>query len=210
VTDGDPAGSGLKKNWTPTPEAFHQLLSWLDEGVDSGGAAYVEMRRRLVAYFARKACLTPDELADETLNRAARRLHEEGTIADAPAARYCYILARFVFLESLRHPEHRPPARSSLDFPAPSLTASSRDKQLDCLDRCLAQIPDADRELILEYYRGDQRQKIDHRRALAARLGMSPNALSIRACRIRARLETCVSACSAEDEMFSVPLSHQE
>ena len=25
------------------------------------------MRRRLVAYFARKACLTPDELADETL-----------------------------------------------------------------------------------------------------------------------------------------------
>jgi hypothetical protein len=35
---------------------------------------------------------------------------------------------------------------------------------------------------------------------------MTANALSIRACRIRARLEICVSARSEADEMFSVPL----
>jgi hypothetical protein len=78
VTNGEPAGSGLKKDWSPTPEAFHRLLTWLDEGADSGGATYVEMRRRLVGYFVRRGCLSPEDLADETLNRAARRLHEEG------------------------------------------------------------------------------------------------------------------------------------
>jgi hypothetical protein len=35
VTIGDPARSGLKKDWTPTTEAFHRFLAWLDEGVES-------------------------------------------------------------------------------------------------------------------------------------------------------------------------------
>jgi hypothetical protein len=71
-----------------TPGAFRQFLNWLDQGVDSSGEKYLEMRRRLVGYFDRKNCLTPDELADETLNRVARRLEEEGAITDTPPARY--------------------------------------------------------------------------------------------------------------------------
>ena len=67
----------LKKDWSLTPGAFHRLLTWLDEGADSEGQKYLEMRRRLVAYFDRKNCPAPDELADETLNRVARRLEEE-------------------------------------------------------------------------------------------------------------------------------------
>jgi hypothetical protein len=47
--------------------------------------------------------------------------------------------------------------------------------------------------------------KIALRRKLAARLGVTMNALSIRACRIRDRLEACVRACSggSEREVFS-------
>ena len=60
------------------------------------------MRQRLVFYFDRKNCSTPDELADETLNRVARRLQEEGTIESETPAKYCYIVARFVFMEYLR------------------------------------------------------------------------------------------------------------
>ena len=60
------------------------------------------MRRRLVWYFAHKKCLAADELADETLNRVSRRLEEEGAIVDTAPARYCYIVAKFVFLEYLR------------------------------------------------------------------------------------------------------------
>ncbi|MCA1849645.1 MAG: hypothetical protein LC672_00990, partial [Acidobacteria bacterium] len=64
--------AGQKRDWTLTPRAFHQLLNWLDEGAGSEGRKYLEMRRRLVAYFDRKNCPAPDELADETLNRVAR------------------------------------------------------------------------------------------------------------------------------------------
>src|SRR5256885_3449554 len=90
-----------------SPTAFRQFLSWLDQGDDSGGERYVEMRRRLVGYFARKRCASPDELADETLTRVAKRLEEQGTITDVAPARYCYIVARFVFLEYLRSAAHR-------------------------------------------------------------------------------------------------------
>ena len=69
----------MKKDWAQTASAFHRFLTWLDEGVDSHGEKYLEMRRRLVSYFSRKRCLSPDELADETLTRVARRLKEEGT-----------------------------------------------------------------------------------------------------------------------------------
>src|ERR1700716_3386276 len=69
-----------KKSWTLTPHAFEGLLNWLDEGANSEGEKYLEMRRRLIAYFDRKNCSPPDELTDETLNRVARRLEEEGHI----------------------------------------------------------------------------------------------------------------------------------
>lgn len=116
------------------------------------------MRRRLVGYFARKRCLSPDDLSDETLNRVARRLEEEGTISDASPPRYCYIVAKFVFLEYLRRGEHR---RESLDrLKGPSQSMSPRggamddeERRLECLERCLRQLGTVDRELILEYDR---------------------------------------------------------
>ena len=92
----------LKKYWTPSERSFRALLAWLDGGVDSGGENYLEMRRRLSEYFERRQCECPDDLADETLNRVARRLEEVGEEADGPPARYCYVVAKFVFLESIR------------------------------------------------------------------------------------------------------------
>ena len=189
----------LKKDWIPTRGAFRQFLGWLDEGIDSGGEKYVEMRRRLAAYFDFRNCLSPDELADETLNRVARRLEEEGTISDTPPARYCYIVAKFVFLEYIRRTKR---GNVTLDERSAVLTSQAagpadphdaiRRRQLDRLESCLQELPTRDRELILEYYRGEQRAKIERRRELAARLGLTMNAVSIRACRIRDKLETCL------------------
>jgi hypothetical protein len=48
------------------------------------------------------------------------------------------------------------------------------------------------RKLILEYYQGEQRAKIENRRRLAGRLGLTPNALTIQACRLRTKLEECM------------------
>jgi hypothetical protein len=59
----------LKKDWILNQNAFQQFLQWLDGHTDSKGENYLEIRRRLVLYFDHKNCASPDELADETLNR---------------------------------------------------------------------------------------------------------------------------------------------
>jgi len=73
--------------------------------------------------------------------------------------------------------------------------ASAHERRLDCLDRCLLTLKPDQRELVVDYYRDAQRQRIDRRRDLAAKLGITMNALGIRACRIRGTLETCVATC---------------
>ena len=198
-----------KKDWALNREALRQFLSWLDEGAESKGERYLEMRRRLVRYFDYRNCPSPDDLADETLNRVARKLEEKGEIVGASPAHYCYIVARLVFLESTRSRElHAPslddPERSgsvtasSAEHSEPVMDTAAKEKLFTCLERCLSNIRIQDRELILEYYRGEQREKIERRSRMAARLGLTVNALCIRACRIRTKLEACVKACSEE------------
>jgi DNA-directed RNA polymerase specialized sigma24 family protein len=191
-----------KQDWTPTEQAFRRFLEWLDEGQDSSGARYLEMRKRLVRYFDQKQCISADDLADETLNRVTRRLDEEGTITDASPAHYCYIVAKFVFLEHLRLVRPESSGEDS-DFDSAAMTLGSNppdetaQMRLDCLDHCLQKLVAADRALILQYYRGEQgAEKIQRRRELADSLELSLNALSIRACRIRDRLEDCVTKCA--------------
>jgi DNA-directed RNA polymerase specialized sigma24 family protein len=199
----------LKKDWTPNPETFRQFLSWLDEGVDSNGERYLEMRRRLARYFDRRNCSSPDDLADETLNRVARKLEEKGEIVGASPAHYCYIVAKFVFLEFGRRSEQNQTSLdaaqssgrviASLAVPFhPRVDAMAKEKLFDCLERCLSKMQPENRELILDYYRGEQRAKIERRSELATRLGLTMNALSIRACRIRSKLETCVRTCAKQ------------
>jgi DNA-directed RNA polymerase specialized sigma24 family protein len=191
-----------KKDWELTQSAFHRLLNWFDEGTDSGGQKYLEMRYRLTRYFDRKNCMSPDELADETLNRVARRLMEEGSITDTTPAKYCYTLAKYVFLEYLREQGRENmrvgelfAAGRSIDSRAISAEEREKERRLDCLERCTQKLDADTRELIFQYYSGEQRAKIENRRSLASRLGISMNALSIRACRIREKLESCVREC---------------
>src|SRR5208283_570453 len=163
----------LNQDGLPTEPPFRQFLAWLDEGKDSHGEKYLEMRSRLVRYFDRRNCFPADDLADETLSRVARRLEEEGTISEGPPARYCYIVAKFVLLEHVRRSPPQVSAEES-DFSltisatrVPSAAAAQTEQMLDYLDLCLEKLAFSDRDLILGYYRGELREKIQQRRELA-------------------------------------------
>lgn len=182
----------MTKQRASTTVDFNGFVEWLDAGVPSGGHSYVEMHARLTAYFARKGCAAPDDLADETLSRAARRLHEEGAITGVAPAQYCYIVARFVLLESLRSADR---LRAHLARDVPDRTSppdEDRERRLSRLDACLAQLDPDDRSLILAYYSGDGASRIQTRRSLAAERRLTTNALAIRASRLRDRLKTCL------------------
>ena len=180
---------------------FDRLLAWLDDGTDSNGERYLEMRRRLVTYFDRRNRPAAEELADETLNRVARTLDEGGTILTRPPARYCHVVARFVLLEDLRRERRHvglDETRASLGRQgsvADPTDVARHEERLDCLDRCLAQLKPEQRTLIVDYYRDTRRQKIERRRELANQLGISMNALAIRASRIRDALSACLEGC---------------
>jgi DNA-directed RNA polymerase specialized sigma24 family protein len=64
----------------------------------------------------------------------------------------------------------------------------------------LKKLSDESRELIVAYYREQQRAKIKLRKELAERLGIPLNALRIRAHRIRAKLEECVVNCLQQSQ----------
>ena len=184
-------------------QTFRRLLAWLDQGVNTNGQSYLAIRERLLGYFDRKNCLTADQLADETLNRVARRLDEEGgNIETEIPLKYCYIVARFVFMEYLRTNEKEIAALAAIGRQANAMSPEDRDRKermLQCLDRCSAKLEASQRELILGYYSGEQRVKIENRRSLARTLEITVNALSIRACRIRDRLENCVKECARRE-----------
>ena len=193
----------LREEPSITQLAFTRLLAWLDDGVHSNGERYLEMRRRLVSYFDRRNRPAAEELADETLNRVAKTLAQTGAIATKPPARYCYVVAKFVLLEDVRRERRHVPLDETWHVdggrPAPRIVPDSgvmlKEQRLDCLDRCLQELKPEQRDLIVEYYADDRRQKIERRRDLATRLGITMNALGIRAFRIRDGLMACVESC---------------
>src|SRR3954467_1879540 len=140
--------NALTKEITP----FTRLLHWLDEGIDSNGERYLEIRRRLVAYFDRRDRHEPDALADETLDRVSRTLEESGHIRVSPPARYCYVVARFVLLEDIRRTDRSVPFDDTRPIPGrlmPAADGANEEAQqsLDCLTHCLERLKPADRSL---------------------------------------------------------------
>ena len=195
----------------PTESAFSRLLRWLDDGEDSHGAGYVRMRQRLVAYFERRGRTSADALVDETFNRISRTLDVSGRILVRPPARYCFIVARYVFLEDVRRERRCVPfddGRGELEPGADALEAQAvilqRERRLTTLECCLERLTPEQRDLVIEYYRGAKRQRIERRREIARRMGISMNALGIRMSRLRSRLHACMRASAGPTESREV------
>ena len=75
--------------------------------------------------------------------------------------------------------------------------ADARERLLACLDKCIQELDMPNQRIITSYYIGREGVKIERRRELAESLGVTMNALAIRAYRIRVRLEGCVRRCVA-------------
>jgi RNA polymerase sigma factor (sigma-70 family) len=190
-----------KKDWVLTGDAFDRLLLYLDQDREQAAGKYEDLRQMLITFFEFRGLADPDHLADETSNRIARRL-SEGEQIDVRPSTYFYAVARNVWREQIAKPGKAGPsindlpagvlARDSRALSADAAMRASRERRLDCLEQCLAELPAESRELIMTYYGGEQLSRIQSRKDLAERLGIQPNALRIRVCRLRDKLERCV------------------
>jgi DNA-directed RNA polymerase specialized sigma24 family protein len=175
---------------------FARLLA-RSSGDPNRAAEYERLRLTLEKFFDWNGASTPDECADEVLDRIARTL-EAGVIIDDVRA-FAVGLARLVVIEWRRRPV--PPSlddrSGTADVPGAPAVDSEPDGALrTCFDRCLAALPAESRRIVLEYYVAARRAKIDNRRRLAQMFGISDSALRDRVQRVRDRLERCVHTCA--------------
>src|SRR6185295_2245172 len=142
------------------------LLRRLGPEPEAAGARYEALRRRLIDLFAWERSETPEDLADETLNRLARRL-SEGVTIDSGIARYAFGIARLLLQEDVRARRTRDAALRELPLRGRPAEVSDT---LRLLLQCLDELPAQSRDLIERYYR-------DGRSGLAEALGVTVNAL---------------------------------
>ena len=183
-----------EQKWVLTQEAFARFLSSLSSDLDQAAKNYEVLRIKLVKIFDWRGARFPEECADETINRVARKLEAGESIRDTPT--YCQGVARLVFLETVKKAENR---QVSLDELRPIAVVHSENEEnsvrLQCFEKCLNQLPTESRELILQYYEDETRAKINHRQAMADFLEIPLNALRSRVQRIRDKLEICCTKC---------------
>lgn len=173
-----------------TRETFESLLTWLGPDREAAGRRYEVIRAGLVRIFVAKGFGDAEHLADETINRVAARLAEivPGYVGE-PAA-YFRGVARNVMLEAWRRKEQTVDPQPQ----TPAVPAEASD-EYECLLRCLKFLPKERRELLLDYHTYQGPDKVANHRAMAEELGISENALRIKAHRERSRLKGCVSEC---------------
>jgi DNA-directed RNA polymerase specialized sigma24 family protein len=180
--------SPATKLHTLQQEEFDRLLRWLDPDAARAGLDYEEIRWRLIAILTSRGCRAPEELADETIDRVARRVADIKDTYVGDKSLYFLGVMNNVHHEYLKRP-------SMPRLPDRDDDGDAKEQTHACLEKCLDHLAPNSRKLIERYYAADKRAKIDLRKRIAAEFGIGINTLRLRALRIREKLQTCIEQC---------------
>jgi DNA-directed RNA polymerase specialized sigma24 family protein len=174
------------------PPDYDSLLTWLSPDRSEAVAKFQRIRVDLIRIVASRGCPVPEDLADEAIERVARKVPQIAVDYVGDPALYFHAVVRNVHREYIRRRKPSSLEREPGTARDEDETAESHSR---CLDQCLKTISAADQALILDYYSQDRADKIARRKAIATEIGVGLNALRIRAYRIRERLFQCVTRC---------------
>lgn len=179
-------------------EWFTSFLHWLDPDLEKAGEKYESIRTKLINFFATRGSDNPEELADVTIDRVCVNVSQLSEIVIPDPTAYFFGVAGYVWKEAAKQ---RTPPRIIVALQG---TYNAPDQTPACLEKCLEQLSETNRELILQYYKGEKRSRIANRDEMAKRLGLTPKDLRIRVAKIRRLLENCVKSCLQEGQATSV------
>jgi DNA-directed RNA polymerase specialized sigma24 family protein len=179
-------------------EQFDALLRWLDEDRDRAGLVYERIRWRLVTIFAARGCQVAEELADETIDRVARRVGDIARDYEGDKARYFFGVANNVHHEYLK----RAVPTESPEKIEPGMDKVDKERLHDCLDQCLDRLALAEREMLLRYYSQEKETKADQHILMAGELNITINTLRLRVLRMKQKLQPCVERCLKRTDVF--------
>jgi RNA polymerase sigma factor (sigma-70 family) len=183
-----------------TQEQFSALLQRLHDDRDQAALRYEDLRWKLVRFFRWSSCSAAEDLADETLNRAARKLHAvDHEIPEVEA--FVWGVAKRIRQEG-RKKDLRTLGLSGVSGDSFTSDAGATidaihgkiqlQQELRYLRDCLSRLTPEDQELFLAY-RVDKGHYLEARTQLAERFGLSLGALRVRIIRLREKLEKCVA-----------------
>lgn len=179
-------------------EHFEALLRRLGPDRELAGARYEQLRRRLIVVFTYRGCGNAEELVDQTMDRVARKLAEEGPGHEsADLSPFVLAVAWNIARESFRRP-HPESLSADADPPDPVASADgveTKEREQRCLDWCLDRLAQDERELLLTYFQDERGAKIKRRALLARELRISSTALRLRIWRLTGNLRLCAVAC---------------
>ena len=191
---------GSRQKWSLTQGAFDGLLAALGPDRDAAARRYLDIRRNLVNLFEWRGCPAPEEYADETFNRCAKKIADGEEIRDVST--FCVGIGRMLMLEMSRDRSRE--TRSLDQAPEPQVAPvdpeHDPERGVECLRRCLAQLTPENRDLILSYYQGDKGDKIKKRKGLKDLFGIPASTLRMRALRLREKLQVCAHNCLQQQE----------
>src|SRR5262249_11936784 len=129
-----------------TLASFTALLRWLDSDRERAAEKYETIRNRLITIFASRGFDNAEELADHTVDRVASRVAQLIETYVGDPAIYFLGVARAVMQQGLRRPAH------DLMPAVIEGTENVSDETYSCLEKCLNQLSETNRDLILQYY----------------------------------------------------------
>lgn len=175
-------------------EELHDLFKWLDPDLDKAITKYQVIQRGLVERFLNRGCTDPETLADETIDRVAKKVTMISETYEGNPTSYFHGVAKKVFLEYCRR--QRVEARPIPAEPEPIFS----EVYYSCLEVCLNELTAEKRDLILTYYAEKKSAKIESRRQIRRKMGLKADALRVRTHRVRKTLERCIADCVKRNE----------
>lgn len=176
-----------------TRDSLDSLLLCLDEDRERAGEKYETLRRGLVRFFEWRGCVLADQHADDTIDRAARKMAQGEQVRNIHS--YLVAVARFVYLEVAKEQEKANTALRQMPQNPATQEPEPEDVRMDCIRACLQSLPSESYWLLIDYYQGQTRAKIDSRKRMAESSRISAHALRMRLHRVRLKLEECVMDC---------------
>lgn len=172
------------------------LLGKLDaEDRENAGVKYLALLDELANFLRIKNC--PDSLsaAEIALDRTAKKIADGEDVQNIRA--YAFRVAKFVLLEKIREKQmDELPEDYENRIVAPE---EKSDGRLDCLEECLETLEFIDREIMINYYKGESgKEKVKIKESLMERFDLTMTALKLRALRSRQKLEKCITKCLAK------------
>jgi DNA-directed RNA polymerase specialized sigma24 family protein len=193
-SSGQAVPAAARQKWTLTQEAFDKLLVTLGDDREAASGKYLEIRNNLTRFFEWRGCSFPEDHADETINRMAKKVTEGEQILNPTG--YAMGVARRLLLEIIKGRQREQAALAEIGGASDVYVDNSNTEgRLACLRNCLQTLSPDNRDLILQYYQGEKSEKIQNRKKLLQQLGVPVNTLRMRALRLRERLQGCVEEC---------------